>query len=173
MEILELIYGGKKLSIQFELEENDQYKTTQDYFLYGKNGQRFVIRQDYMRWEMTSGQLPADLCNAIIDELVLRYEKNLLAVCYYAGERQILTISNLEHMAHDHGYHLMLNRTDLGYLFWHPEHGWKIDLWLKFKGHWITSTDIDIIIERIEQGDIPWLKKLPRPGTRPSPSNPS
>lgn len=162
MEILELFYKGKDLRIPFEVDPDSKGKNVQDYKLFGKNGQRFVIRQDYMKWFMIEGNLPVDLSNAIIDQLVLKYEKDLLALCYYGGERQILSIMNLEYMGHDYAYHLMLNRSDLGYLSWSAAYGWKIDTRLKFKGQWITMADLDIIIDRIEKGEIPWLKRLPK-----------
>lgn len=173
MEILELSYRGKDLQIPFEIDPDCQGKNIQDYTLFGKNGQRFIVRQDYMKWFMLEGNLPADLSDAIIDKLVVKYEKNLLALCYYGGERQILSISNLDNMGHDYAYHLMLNRSDLGYLTWSAAYGWKIDTRLKFKGQWITIADLDIIVENIEKGEIPWLKKLPKTMALNSPSNPS
>ncbi|WP_313265117.1 hypothetical protein [Sphingobacterium sp.] len=162
METLALSYKGKDLRIPFEVDPDCEGKNVQDYKLFGKNGQRFIIRQDYMKWDLIEGNLPVELSNAIIDQLVLKYEKDLLALCYYGEERQILSIMNLEYMGHDFAYHLMLNRSDLGYLSWSAAYGWKIDVRLKFKGQWITMADLDIIIDRIEKGEITWLKRLPK-----------
>ncbi|WON93882.1 hypothetical protein [Sphingobacterium sp. UGAL515B_05] len=173
MEILELSYKGKDLQIPFEVDPDSQGKNIQDYKLFGKNGQTYIVRQDFMKWNLIKGKLPIDLSNAIIDQLVLKYEKHLLALCYYGDERQILSISNLEFMGHDYAYHLMLNRSDLGYLTWSAAYGWKIDTRLKFKGQWITMAELDIIIDSIEKGEIPWLKRLPQAQAINSPLTPS
>jgi len=162
MELLQICYSGKTIKIPYEIEQSEIRKINTDYFIYGKNGAKYTFRQYYKIWELIDGQLSEQLANTIIDALICRHEKNLLAVCYYAGMRQIISINNLEHMAQDFAYSLMVNNVDLGSLKWSKHYGWDFDLRVKLTAQWFGMNEVTIIIDMIENGEIPWLKQLPK-----------
>ncbi|MGF7026305.1 hypothetical protein [Sphingobacterium sp. HSC-15S19] len=162
MEILEIEYRSKTLKIPYEVEQPEIRNINQDYFVYGKSGQKYTFRQYYGRWDLIGGNLNESLANAIIDALIRKHEKESLGVCHYNGTRQIISIHNLEYTAQDYAYSLMVNNTDLGTIKWSKCYGWDFDLRVNLTAQWFGITEVDIIIEMIENGEIPWLKQLPK-----------
>jgi len=162
MEMLEIEYRSKTLRIPYEVDQPEIRNINQDYFVYGKSGQKYTFRQYYGRWDLIGGNLNELLANAIIDALIRKHEKKLLGVCHYNGTRQIISIHNLEHTAQDYAYSLMVNNTDLGTIKWSKCYGWDFDLSVKLTAQWFGVTEVDIIIEMIEKGEIPWVKQIPK-----------
>ncbi|MDR2274488.1 MAG: hypothetical protein LBF27_26515 [Sphingobacterium sp.] len=159
MELLDIVYQGKELSIKYEIEDQSECrKITCDYYIYAKNGHKYTIRQSYGKWELLDGVLKEDLANIIIDTLIYKYESKILALCYYDGKRQLIRISNLEYTGQDFAYSLMVNNIDLGDITYKVGTGWEYNLRVKLNAQWFGTPEIDIIIEMIENGDIPWLK---------------
>lgn len=161
MELLNIVYQEKVLSIRYEIEDQSECrKITCDYYVYGKNGQKYTIRQSYGKWDLLEGVLKDDLANAIIDALIYKYEKNFLALCYYDGKRQLIRISNLDYIGQNHAYSLMVNNTDLGWISYKSGSGWEHNLRVNLTAQWFGTPEIDIIIQMIENGDIPWIKAV-------------
>ncbi|OOG19119.1 hypothetical protein BWD42_03995 [Sphingobacterium sp. CZ-UAM] len=161
METLEIFYQGRMLYLPYEVEDQSQIeKITKEYYVYGKKGERYTFKQHFKWWELCEGKLAEDLSNTIIDSFILRYEKNLLGLCYYHGQRQIVSIYNMEYVAQEYAYSLLVNNIDLGHLTYSKYHGWKHDLRVNLTAQWFGSPEVDIIIEMIENGEIPWLKKI-------------
>ncbi|MNH15239.1 hypothetical protein D3C79_748490 [compost metagenome] len=161
MEILEITYKGKKLEIPYEVDQSEIKKINPEYFVYGKSGEKYTFRQYYKRWELVDSVLPEPLANAIIDSLINRYEKKMLAVCYYDGIRQIISIDNQEYTAQDYAYSLMVNNIDLGSLKWSKQYGWDHDLRVNLNAQWFGTPEVEIITQMIENGEIPWVKTVP------------
>lgn len=162
MKILNIEYRSKTLEIPYEIDCPEVKTISPDYFVYGKSGQKYTFRQYYGRWEHIDGNLPGSLADVIIDALIYKHEKNLLALCYYNGTRQIISIHNLEHTAQDYAYSLMVNNIDLGTMKWSRSYGWEHDLRVKLTAQWFGITEIDIITDMIESGEISWVKRIPK-----------
>lgn len=162
MEILKIEYRSRTLEIPYEIDQPEIININPDYFVYGKFGERYTFRQYYGRWELIEGNLSESLANAIIDALIFKHEKKLLALCYYNGTRQIISIHNLEHTAQDYAYSLMVNNIDLGTIKWSRYYGWDFDLRVKLTAQWFGMDEVTIIIDMIENGEIPWLKQVPK-----------
>jgi len=162
MEILEITYKGKKIKIPYEVDQSEIRKINPEYLVYGKSGEKYTFRQYYKRWELIDGKLPEPLANTIIDALIYKYEKNMIAVCYYGGARQIISINNQEYIAQDFAYSLMVNNIDLGSIKWSKQYGWDHDLRVKLSAQWFGIVEVDIITDMIEKGEIPWVKQIPK-----------
>ncbi|MFC3355491.1 hypothetical protein [Sphingobacterium zeae] len=64
-----------------------------DYHLYSKNGIAFyVFRKFQSVLELAHGQLGADIKEACIDALILRFNSDVQELFYHPGKRQIVEV---------------------------------------------------------------------------------
>jgi len=158
MENLEFVYRNKQYSVFIKVV--DEGKTTIDYYVFGKNNSKFLFKQQYHLWRLEEGNLNKELENIIIDALIHKYESKMLCLAYYGEKREIITVSNLNYTGQKYAYSFMCNNSDLGNLYFCESQGWVNNLTLKFSAQWFTAADLEIVIEMLENNQIPWVKYL-------------
>lgn len=156
MDILEFYYKNKTYNVMVEVV--DEGKTVIDYIVFGKNNARFLFQQQYHLWRLVEGDLNKELEIIIIDALIHKYETQLICLVYHGDKREVITVSDLNYTGQEFAYSFMCNNSDMGSIHYCKIQGWVINLSLKFSAQWFTSADLDIVIDMIENNQIPWVK---------------
>jgi len=156
MDILEFYYKNKTYNVMVEVV--DEGKTVIDYIVFGKNNARFLFQQQYHLWRLVEGKLNKELEIVIIDALIYKYETKMVCLAYHGDKREIITVSNLNYTGQKYAYSFMCNNSDLGSLYYCENQGWVNNLTLKFSAQWFTAADLEIVIEMLENNQIPWVK---------------
>lgn len=158
MDSIQFYYKNKTYSVLVQVV--DEGKNIIDYFVFGKNNVKFRFQQQYHIWRLVDGELSKELETIIIDALINKYETNMLCLAYHDEKREIITISNLNYTGQEFAYSFMCNNSDMGSLHYCKIQGWVNNLSLKFSAQWFTAADLDIVIEIIENNELPWLKPI-------------
>lgn len=158
MDTLDFVYKNKQYNVFVQVI--DEGKTVIDYIVYGKNNARFFFQQQYHIWRLVDGELSRELETILIDALINKYETKMLCLAYHGDKREIITVSNLSYTGQKYAYSFMCNNSDLGSIYYCENQGWVNNLTLKFSAQWFTSADLDIVIEMLENNQIPWLKSF-------------
>ncbi|WP_159729223.1 hypothetical protein [Sphingobacterium sp. 18053] len=153
---LEFIFKDKQYNVKVEVI--DEGKIIIDYIVYGKNNSKFLFQQQYHIWRFVDGELNKELETIILDALIHKYESNLLCLAYHGDKREIITVSDLSHTGQKFAYSFMCNNSDMGSLYYCENQGWVNNLTLKFSAQWFTAADFNIVIEMLENNQIPWVK---------------
>lgn len=156
MDSLEFCYKNKTYNVLVEVV--DEGKTVIDYIVFGKNNARFLFQQQYHLWRLVEGKLNKELEIVIIDALIYKYETKMVCLAYHGDKREIITVSNLNYTGQKYAYSFMCNNSDLGSLYYCENQGWVNNLTLKFSAQWFTAADLEIVIEMLENNQIPWVK---------------
>jgi len=142
------------------VEVVDEGKTVIDYIVFGKNNAKFLFQQQYHLWRLVEGNLSKELETIIIDALIHKYERKMICLTYHGDKREIITVSDLSYTGQKYAYSFMVNNSDMGSIYYCENQGWVNNLTLKFSAQWFTAADLDILIEMLENNQIPWVKYL-------------
>jgi len=93
MNSLTFVYKGREITAP--LEVIDKGLNTIDYHLRGKDGlSLFIFRyMGPLNWSHIYGELKDDLKEAILDALIERFERTVVKVFWWRGQRQIVEVS--------------------------------------------------------------------------------
>jgi len=158
MDNLEFCYKNKTYNVLVEVV--DEGKTTIDYIVFGKNNAKLLFKQQYHLWRLEEGNLNKELEIIIIDALIYKYETKMVCLAYHGEKREVITLSDLNYTGQKYAYSFMCNNSDMGNIHYCENQGWVNNLTLKFSAQWFTAADLDIVIEMLENNQIPWVKPI-------------
>ncbi|WDF67670.1 hypothetical protein PQ465_15320 [Sphingobacterium oryzagri] len=151
MQPLEIHYRGKIRYAPIEcLEKGFGLK---DYRLMGKNGVSiYIFRKEEDVWRMAYGDLDAELREAIISALILRFDPHVVKVFLYKGARQVVEVS---YATGANCWNVHINHFYIGHITHNKKEG-KWTYSIRNKGTWLLPRHMEAFIEMIKSGEIAW-----------------
>ena len=137
-----------------KISVRDRGSGRRDYVLTGKDGvSLYVFNKEKGHWKCTLGYLDEDIKEAIVNALIIRFDKTICDIFYYKGERKLVEVREKQ----GNLWHIYVNLSYVATISY-DKFTRRFEYNLEDESGVVTDDHIRKYIGKIGTGEISWYK---------------